>query len=283
MTRRPCGIIPVHLYGHPADMDAINHIAAVHGLWVVEDAAKGGLARYKGRPTGTRWRRFGTFSFYGNKIFTCGEGGALRSTTRISNSACAPSATRGWTPIADITSPSPATTFGSPTSLPPCFAPSSNAGIRSSPAAERSLPNTRKPFPIFPASRFNHRPPGPSWPPGLCITVGEEFGHDRDRLAAQLGSEGIDSRPFFLPLHRLPPFRQESSRRGEILPHTDRLAARGLNLPTFNALTESDIGRISRRSGSLGDSQPTLRFRATMRAWRQTAKTLSRSRASGRS
>ena len=45
ITPRTKGIIAVHLYGHPADMDAINHIAAVHGLWVVEDAAEAHLAR----------------------------------------------------------------------------------------------------------------------------------------------------------------------------------------------------------------------------------------------
>ncbi|MEI6359330.1 MAG: DegT/DnrJ/EryC1/StrS family aminotransferase, partial [Synechococcus sp. ELA619] len=76
ITRRTRGIIPVHLYGHPADMDAINHLAAVHGLWVVEDAAEAHLARYKGRPTGGL-STMATFSFYGNKIFTSGEGGAV--------------------------------------------------------------------------------------------------------------------------------------------------------------------------------------------------------------
>ena len=76
ITPRTKGIIPVHLYGHPADMDAINHTAGVHGLWVVEDAAEAHLAKYKGRPTGGL-AALGTFSFYGNKIFTCGEGGAV--------------------------------------------------------------------------------------------------------------------------------------------------------------------------------------------------------------
>src|ERR1700721_2687193 len=46
ITRRTKGIIAVHLYGHPADMDAINHIAAVHGLWVAEDEGGGHLAHY---------------------------------------------------------------------------------------------------------------------------------------------------------------------------------------------------------------------------------------------
>src|SRR3569833_1893834 len=76
ITRRTKGIIAVHLYGHPADMDAINHIAAVHGLWVVEDAAEAHTARYKGRTEGSL-APLATFSFYGNKILTSGEGGAI--------------------------------------------------------------------------------------------------------------------------------------------------------------------------------------------------------------
>ncbi len=62
ITRRTKGIIAVHLYGHPADMDAINRLAAVHGLWVVEDAAEAHMARYKGRVVGGL-SQIGTFSF----------------------------------------------------------------------------------------------------------------------------------------------------------------------------------------------------------------------------
>jgi perosamine synthetase len=57
-------------------MDTINHIGAVHGLWVVEDAAEAHFAKYKGRTTGSLGT-LATFSFYGNKILTSGEGGAL--------------------------------------------------------------------------------------------------------------------------------------------------------------------------------------------------------------
>src|SRR5262249_50686608 len=49
ITPHTRGIIPVHIYGHPADMDAINEVAALYGLWVVEDAAEAHFAQYKGR------------------------------------------------------------------------------------------------------------------------------------------------------------------------------------------------------------------------------------------
>ena len=76
ITRRTRGIIAVHLYGHPADMDAINRVAGIHGLWVVEDAAEAHFATYKDRPVGGL-ADMATFSFYGNKMITSGEGGAV--------------------------------------------------------------------------------------------------------------------------------------------------------------------------------------------------------------
>src|ERR1051326_1569314 len=81
ITARTRGIIPVPPYGHPADMDQINLIAKKHQLWVVEDAAEAPLATYKGRPTGSL-ASLATFSFYGNKVFTCGEGGAITLSDR---------------------------------------------------------------------------------------------------------------------------------------------------------------------------------------------------------
>ena len=76
ITRRTRGIIPVHLLGHPADMDRINRVADVHGLWVIEDAAEALGAKYKGQPVGSL-SHAATFSFFGNKVITSGEGGAI--------------------------------------------------------------------------------------------------------------------------------------------------------------------------------------------------------------
>lgn len=77
ITPRTVGIIPVHLYGQPADMDAIMVIARRHKLWVIEDCAQAHLARYKGRQIGT----FGiaaTYSFYpGKNLGAMGDAGAV--------------------------------------------------------------------------------------------------------------------------------------------------------------------------------------------------------------
>jgi dTDP-4-amino-4,6-dideoxygalactose transaminase len=77
ISPRTVGIIPVHLYGQPADMDPIMAIARKHGLWIVEDCAQAHLARYKGRQVGT-FGVAGTYSFYpGKNLGAMGDAGAV--------------------------------------------------------------------------------------------------------------------------------------------------------------------------------------------------------------
>jgi dTDP-4-amino-4,6-dideoxygalactose transaminase len=77
ITPRTVGIIPVHLYGQPAEMDAIMAIASRHGLWVIEDCAQAHLARYKGQQVGT-FGAAATYSFYpGKNLGAMGDAGAV--------------------------------------------------------------------------------------------------------------------------------------------------------------------------------------------------------------
>lgn len=77
VTPRTVGIIPVHLYGQPADMDPIMAIAQQHGLWVLEDCAQSHLARYKGQLVGT-FGNAASFSFYpGKNLGAMGDAGAV--------------------------------------------------------------------------------------------------------------------------------------------------------------------------------------------------------------
>ncbi|HEY3731203.1 MAG TPA: DegT/DnrJ/EryC1/StrS family aminotransferase, partial [Steroidobacteraceae bacterium] len=77
ISARTVGIIPVHLYGQPADMDAIMAIARKHRLWVIEDCAQAHLAKYRGRMVGT-FGNVATFSFYpGKNLGAMGDAGAI--------------------------------------------------------------------------------------------------------------------------------------------------------------------------------------------------------------
>lgn len=76
ITKNTVGIVPVHLYGQPADMDSIMSFAKKHNLWVIEDCAQAHLAQYKGKTVGTIGD-IGTFSFYpGKNLGAMGDAGA---------------------------------------------------------------------------------------------------------------------------------------------------------------------------------------------------------------
>lgn len=246
VTRRTKGIIPVHLYGHPADMDRINRFAATHGLWVVEDAAESHFARYKGRPTGGL-ARVGVFSFYGNKVLTSGEGGAmtvddpsLEHRARLLKGQGVDPDRRYFFPI---------TGYNYRITNVACAILCAQLE-----RAERILSRRREIFARYrralagvPGIGFQ---PVAEWadptPWLFCVTVdAKAYGRTRDELMAHLAAAGVDTRPFFVPLHRLPPFRKESEARGEDLPVTDRLAAEGVNLPTFNALTDAQVDAVA--------------------------------------
>ena len=244
VTPRTRGIIAVHVYGHPADMDAINAVASRRGLWVVEDAAEAHGATYKGRPAGSLGT-VGTFSFYGNKIVTSGEGGALTLNDlelenrirllrgqgmdpkrryffpvvgynyRLTNVACAilcAQLERVHEFIARRAAI--AETYARELGRVP--------GIDLQPRAEYAVPAT--------------------WLVSIQVRA-NAYGLSRDALAEVLATEDIETRPFFHPLHRLPPYADRPGSRRD-LPVTDLVASRGLNLPTAVSMSNQDIERV---------------------------------------
>jgi perosamine synthetase len=246
ITRRTKGIIAVHLYGHPADMDAINHIAAVHGLWVVEDAAEAHFAKYKGRPAGGL-ADLGTFSFYGNKIITCGEGGAVNVNSKHLELRLRTLRGQGMDPQRRYYFPVTGYNFRLTNLAAAILCAQLDRHEQILAGRRRVFATYKELLAGIPGIGFQ---PVASWaepaPWLYSITVDRnEYGRSRDELASLLAEKGIDTRPFFLALHKLPPFREESKHRGEVLPLTDALSETGMNLPTFSALTDSQLDYIA--------------------------------------
>lgn len=246
ITTRTRGIIPVHLYGHPADMDAINHIAAVHGLWVVEDAAEAHLARYKGRRVGSL-APLATFSFYGNKIFTSGEGGALTLSDQHLELRIRTLRGQGMDPERRYYFPVVGYNFRMTNIQAAIICGQLDRHEQIIGERKRVFATYRK---LLSDIQGISMQPYAEWaepaPWLFSILVNQaDYGMSRDELALALGKEGIETRPFFVPLHRLPPYRELSTQRNEILPYTDQLASEGMNLPTFNKLTDEQIMAIS--------------------------------------
>lgn len=245
ITPRTKGIIAVHLYGHPADMDEINHIAGVHGLWVVEDAAEAPLATYKGQPTGGL-APIATFSFYGNKIFTCGEGGALTLSDPGLELRARTLRGQGMDPRRRYYFP--VTGYNFRLTNMACALLCAQLERR-----EQILYRRREIFSLYtkllagiPGIGIQPNAPWAVISPWLfSITVNaEEFGRTRDELMQGLAELEVDTRPFFIPLHTLPPFREGSRKRGEQLPITVSLGAQGINLPTYSTMTDTEVEQV---------------------------------------
>ena len=248
ITPRTKGVIAVHLYGHPCDMDVINHIAGVHGLWVVEDAAEAHFALYKGRPVGSM-SRIATFSFFGNKIITCGEGGALTLSDPNLELRVRTLRGQGMDPLRRYYFPVTGHNFRMTNIAAALLC--AQLERREAMIARRRDVFRRYGSLLSDVAGIGLQPVAPWAEPTpwlFCITVDEAvYGHSRDELMAFLDSVGVETRPFFIPVHSLPPFREGSHQRGETLPITDRLARSGLNLPTFTGMTDEDIAYIAER------------------------------------
>jgi perosamine synthetase len=242
ITPRTKGIIPVHLYGHPADMDAINAIAALHGLWVVEDAAEAPFAKYKGKPTGCLGK-VATFSFFGNKILTSGEGGALTLSDPDLEIRARTLRGQGMDPNRRYFFPITGYNYRL-TNL------ASSILLAQLERKDEILNRRNQIYKIYREEMQDFVgidfQPCASWatisPWLFCVSFNQNLPETaRDSLIEFLRNRGIDTRPFFIPVHRLPPFQRESKLRGEVLPVTDNLAACGINLPTYPDMSDADV------------------------------------------
>lgn len=245
VTGRSRAVIAVHLYGHPADMDAINAVAARHGLSVIEDAAQAHGATYKGRTCGSL-ADCATFSFYGNKILTCGEGGALTTSdpdlaqrARLFRGQGMDPARRYFFPVIGhnfrLTNVACAILCAQLERYDE-IAQRRSAVVQHYRGLLGSTPGIGL-QPVAPWAR------PASWLFSLTVDA-DEFGRSRDDVMHHLAASGIDTRPFFIPVHSLPPYAS-AARGGDGLGVTNRIAASGLNLPTFPTLTEEAVLRIA--------------------------------------
>jgi perosamine synthetase len=246
ITQSTKGILPVDLYGHPADIDPINRIAAAHGLWVVEDAAEAALAQYKRRLVGSS-ASITTFSFHVTKVFTSGEGGALSLNDETVETFIRMICSHGMDPQRRFNFP----VIGYNYRLTNIA-----AGLLCAQLERHTefLKRRREIFDLYHAllsstSGIGFRPVA-QWatlsPWLFSITVDpEEFGHTRQDVMATLAQHRIESRPFFIPVHTLPPFRESAERRKTHLPLTDFLCSSGVNLPTYTTMTDGQIERVA--------------------------------------
>lgn len=239
VTPRTKAIIPVHLYGHPADMRALNAIAKANNLWVIEDAAEAHGATIEGKTVGS-WGHCATFSFYGNKNLTTGEGGMITTDDEQLYHRCRylrdhamSKEKRYWH-----------TEVGYNYRMTNLQAALGCAQLE----RMHELMNRRQE--LFAAYQFElegledvialNRTA--SWAQNSYWLICAEFNHfdeqKRNQLMHLLREQGIDSRPYFYPMSEMPYFIPADT------PISHQVYQKGINLPTYFDLKDNDVKKI---------------------------------------
>jgi perosamine synthetase len=233
-------IMPVHMFGHPVDMRRLMEIAQKHDLRVIEDAAEAHGAEVEGRKAGGIGD-LGCFSFYANKIVTTGEGGmvvtnngALAERCRSLRNMCFRSDRRFLH-----------TEIGHNYRMTNVQAA---LGVAQVERVEDHIRHKR-----WMAENYRKRladlpidlPIECNWAKNVYWMYGmvlkDHIPFDAFEFARELRARGVDTRPLFLGMHEQPVLQQRGLFRGESYPVTERLARRGLYVPSGLTLTESQI------------------------------------------
>jgi len=247
ITPRTKAIIPVHLYGHPCNIDAIMDIAEDHDLYVIEDAAEAHGAEYKGEKVGS-FGDISCFSFYGNKIITTGEGGMcltnneeLADKMRILRDHGMNPKKRYWYDVIGfnyrMTNMQAAVGVAQLKKLDKFIEKKRQIarwyeeGLKE--LAEKEM------ITLHPEMKW-----------AKCvywmysILIEDKFSMTRDELMKKLEQNGIETRPFFYPIHEMPAY--ESNGKFEV---AKGLARKGMNLPSAISLDEGKINIITKSIG----------------------------------
>jgi perosamine synthetase len=240
ITSRTKAIVPVHLYGHPADMESLTHLAREFGLKVLEDVAPAVGAEVGGRKAGSLGD-LACFSFQGARLMTTGEGGML-----VTNDEALFERVKL---LADHNHPS-----RDPSAISYKYTMSNlqaALGLAQLERLEEMIAKKRLIHRWYrerlrgvAGMRLNVERPwarNVSWMTSVVLDSGT--GISRDGVMASLSRRQIGCRPFFPPLSSLPMFYSRTE-RADRNPVAYRVAGQGINLPSGHNLTEEDVDRV---------------------------------------
>jgi perosamine synthetase len=245
ITTRTRAIMPVHIYGHPVDMDPLLDLAQRHGLSVVEDAAEAHGAEYRGRRAGS-FGQSSCFSFYANKLLTTGEGGMLLvDDDRLAERARS-LRNLGFQPGRRFLHHELGFNFRL-TNLQAAL------GVTQIDRMDEIVDRKQRMGQAY-TQRLSEMPGlelqaqqlwarSVYWMFGLVLH--EDTGLDAEELARRLRAAGVETRPFFLGMHEQPVLRERGLFAGEAYPVAERIARQGLYLPSGLGLEEAQIEQVA--------------------------------------
>jgi len=246
LTRKTKAIMPVHMYGHPVDMDPIIELAQKHGLYIVEDAAEVHGAEYKGRKCGSLGH-INCFSFYANKIITTGEGGMvvtnddkLAERARLHRNLCFIEGRRFY--HEELGGNYRMTNLQAAVGVAQMERIEEFVEIkrRNGTAYNRLLGDLN--WLQLPVER--------EWAKNVYwmygVVVDEDTGLDAEIFSRRLKEQEVGTRPFFLGMHEQPIFQKMGLFKNEHYPVSERIARQGLYLPSGLTLTEEQIDKVTK-------------------------------------
>ena len=244
ITARTRAIMPVHIYGHPVDMDIVCDLAKKYNLFVVEDAAEVHGAEYKGRKAGGIGD-LSAFSFYANKIITTGEGGMVLAKSEEHAEHLRSLRNLRFRKDRRFYH----TELGHNYRLTNVQAAIGAAQVEQ---IERHIAIKR-----WMGAQYTERlkdieelqlPVEEPWATNVYwmygIVLRDDVPYEADELARRLGQEGVDTRPFFLGMHEQPVLLERGLFYQERYPVAERLARRGLYLPSGLTITEAQMDAV---------------------------------------
>lgn len=237
ITNKTKAILVVHLYGHPAPMRELQETARKHGLYLIEDCAEAHGAIYEGMPVGSIGD-VGTFSFFGNKIMTTGEGGMVTTRSKelfnkmrvLKNHGSDP-ARNYWHPVAGFNYRI--------TNLQAAI------GLAQLERVEYFLNRRRDICDFYDASLaglgliFQPKLNNIECAPWMYSALLTEKHIPVDEFRERLKFEGIDTRPLFSPMNKMPPYQDSVEYK-----NAERLGRYGFNLPTSPTLNDDTLEQI---------------------------------------
>lgn len=239
ITRKTRLVVPVHTYGHPAEMDSLMALADKHGFTVLEDAAEAHGATYKGRKVGGLGHA-AAFSFYANKNITTGEGGMITTNDEAFAKTSRTLRDHAFSPERHFWHKFRGFNYRM-TNLQAAI------GLAQVERLDELVARRRENAALY--NLLLADVPGIVRPPQAahvenvfwmyCALVREEFGMSRDALRRFLGGEGIETRTFFIPIHLQPIYY--SFFKGQRFPVAESLCKGGLYFPSSASLTNDDI------------------------------------------
>lgn len=237
ITTKTKAIMAVHLYGHPCDMDELTKITRENGLFLIEDCAEAIGSKYKDKHVGT-FGDIATYSFFGNKTITTGEGGMVVTNNETLYDRAVHYKGQGlakhrqyWHDVIGYNYRM--------TNICAAIGMAQLEQIDAFVKRKREIAALYNKFFQNSGYEFHHESKDVFHSYWMCSILVEKAAQ-RDVLRQHLANHGIETRPLFYPVHTMPMYAIKYQNH----PVAENLGWRGINLPSYPSLSNDDVKLI---------------------------------------